>query len=341
MKQLTLGTTLLLALAAFARTDAPVAGPAPSTKPSETRPSDGRLEANIAVVQGTTIRFTVKNVSKEPLAIWSRACSWGHEVYFFEVVTENGSIIRLSEPPMDWDRNVPSTKELAPGEAFSLDFDLTRLNGWKPMQAAVTVRGIYESKNEFKGKADWPKLQNMWEGRLVTEPLRISFSSKPVTKDGLQVTLTLAKAAFAADEQPKFTVVFKNISDKPITLCDADFFWAWSIRFEDVARKGPWQLQLQEVARLKLAQQLRAQKADTIQPGKTLEVVVDLGGKDLLELEYVWQGEQDKPVAPVRKLAPGRYTLTLDIDLKAGGKQGTDYWTGQVTTDPVTFTISR
>jgi len=129
--------------------------------------------------------------------------------------------------------------------------------------------------------------------------LSSAVSSKPVEKDGLQVTVTLPKATFAADEQPKFTVQFKNVSDKPITLSEADFYWAWSIRFEDVTRKGPWKLELQDVGKLKLQQHLRAEKVDTLQPGKTLEVAVDLGEKGLA-FEYVWEGEQKGQVAPDR-----------------------------------------
>ena len=45
-----------------------------------------------------------------------------------------------------------------------------------PVQDAVTVRGICESRNEFKGKADWPELQNMWEGRLV--PLQRGYAGQ-------------------------------------------------------------------------------------------------------------------------------------------------------------------
>src|ERR1035437_7457849 len=71
-----------------------------------------------------------------------------------------------------------------------------------------------------------------------------ALSSKPAEKDGLQVTVMFPKATFAANEQPKFTVHFKNISDKPVALYDADWFWDWNIRFEDLAAKGPWQLQL-------------------------------------------------------------------------------------------------
>ena len=85
MKHATRCTMVVLAFAALGRTDAPVA---PSTKPAETRSSDGRLEASIALVGSTTapaqfrpgeavnVRFTVKNTSKEPLAIWRRNCSW-------------------------------------------------------------------------------------------------------------------------------------------------------------------------------------------------------------------------------------------------------------------------
>ena len=69
-----------------------------------------------------------------------------------------------------------ATGDVRPSEAFTLDFDLTKLEGWKPMQGALTARGIYTAKNEFRGKADWPKLQTIWEGKLVTEPVKITLS---------------------------------------------------------------------------------------------------------------------------------------------------------------------
>jgi len=164
--------------------------PATSTRPAGAHASDGRLEANIALVGGkgaparyeaneaVKVRFTVKNVSGAPLAIWARNCSWGHHVYFFEVVTESGSVVSLSEPPMTWEKNAPTPKDLAPGESFTVDLDLAKLAGWKPMPGKAWIRGVYQCKNEFKGQPDRPNLQAIWEGRLTTEPAETVFSHK-------------------------------------------------------------------------------------------------------------------------------------------------------------------
>jgi hypothetical protein len=159
----------------------------PASKSASQPAGDGRLEGGIGLLSdkdlyqsgdAVNVRFTVKNVSKGPLAIWSRDCSWGHEVYFFEIVTADGVKVSLQEPARQWLRNGRIPKELAPGETFSANFDLTKLEGWKPVAATIQIRGVYQARNEFKGDPDRPKLQTLWEGRLVTEPVKVTFPGK-------------------------------------------------------------------------------------------------------------------------------------------------------------------
>jgi hypothetical protein len=180
--------TAALGIACFAAAG-PASQPASqaASQPASAPAGAGRLEASIELIGNketyqrgdqVNVRFTVKNAGKAPLSIWSRGCSWGHEVYFFEIVSADGVKTSLQEPVTEWRRNVPSPKELAPGEAFSVDFDLAKLEGWKPAAATIQVRGVYQSKNEFKGKPGFPNLQNMWEGRLVTEPVKVTFAGK-------------------------------------------------------------------------------------------------------------------------------------------------------------------
>lgn len=169
------------------------------------KPSDGRLEARItttkkefALGDAVVVQFTVKNVGKEVLGLWSRSCSWGNEVYFFEVTDPAGRRWLLHEPTREWLRNVPAAKEVKPGEDFSVDLDLTKLavnpiplkdaknldpakaaqagNEWRAPLApgAYRIRGVYTAKNEFKGDPRWARLDHLWEGRLITEAAEIA-----------------------------------------------------------------------------------------------------------------------------------------------------------------------
>jgi len=170
------------------------------------------------------------------------------------------------------------------------------------------------------------------------------WSSKPVAKDGLQVSVTLFKATFAAAEPLKFTVQFTNVSQKPFALTDSDsalsdasWFWDWNIRFENPAGmggfKGPWQLRL-------LAKIERIQTSPRIcKPGETVAVDVDLG-KASNWFDFVWKGEQDQPFTSLKQLRPGKYRLTVEPNLKKGPvAQDVPFWIGTVKTEPVEFEI--
>lgn len=145
------------------------------------RPSDGRLEVSVigkseryGAGEPVVVAFDVKNVSAEPQFLWSRACSWGHEVYYFVITDANGHTTWLREPEQSWRRNVPSAKRLAPGETFSVDIDL---NKWlpKPLPAgSYTVRGMYRVANEFKGRPGNSDVGRIWVGKLAAKPIGIS-----------------------------------------------------------------------------------------------------------------------------------------------------------------------
>jgi len=184
-----------------------------------------------------------------------------------------------------------------------------------------------------------------WTGRITTDPLEFeiadkpaALSSKPVKKDGLQVTVTLPKATFATGEQPKFTVQFKNVSDKPFTLYDIDWFWSWSIRFDNLTNKGPWQLRLGA----KVERSQDSVRALVCKPGETVEMLVDLTSKDLFPFDFFWYGEQTKqPVPPLKQLEPGKYRLTVEVNLMEGpARKDEAFWTGQITTEPVEFVLA-
>lgn len=167
----------------------------------------------------------------------------------------------------------------------------------------------------------------------ATQP---GLSSKPAVKDGLSVTVTLPKAAFAADESLKFTVQFKNVSDATFSLLDAAYFFNWTIRFEDVKSGGPWRQQMGFKAK-------RPSVPETaLKPGEALDAPVELGGINV-PFNLVWEGIQDREIAPIDHLKPGRYRLLIEITLvggPVGDRTAHPHWTGTITTNPVEFEIS-
>ncbi len=169
----------------------------------------------------------------------------------------------------------------------------------------------------------------------VAPAAQSALPSKPVEKDGLQMAVTLPKATFAASEQPKFTVRFRNVSDKPITLYDEDWFWDWNIRFEDEARNGSWQPHL-------LVMVKRQPSLCTYKPGESAEVMVDFG-KEALLFEYQWKGAQEQPVKSLEQLHPGKYRLVIEMnrgDPLNRPARPAGCWAGRITTEPVEFRIA-
>lgn len=173
--------------------------------------------------------------------------------------------------------------------------------------------------------------------RPSATPPDTAVSSNAAIKDGLSVVVTLPKAGFAADEPLKFTVQFKNVGQKAFSLVDADYFWGWAMRLEDVSRGGPWGVH-------KLFKDEReVAKSRTLQPGESLDVPVELVGGDG-RCEFAWEGEQSKPVAALKQLKPGKYKLTIAVSLAespASREIIPAYWTGTITSEPVELEITE
>lgn len=179
---------LLLAAAASGATAAATtpAASAPASSPAAGAATDGRLSATISLAHKqfapglpVPIHFTVTNVSGKALSIWSRACSWGHEVHSFELTRPNGSTVTLSEPRGNWARNVPSAQELQPGDKASITLNLLLMAGGPLPAGEYTVRGVYQATNSFKGKPDWARLDGLWEGKVVTASAEFSIGTGP------------------------------------------------------------------------------------------------------------------------------------------------------------------
>lgn len=175
----------------------------------------------------------------------------------------------------------------------------------------------------------------------VAMPLRVKVgpegepkASTPAVKDGLEVVVKPAKAAFAEKEPIVFTVDFANTSGKSFMLFESGFFWDWKIRF------GDWQVvQLRDVKRAYPPSQV-------LEPGKSIRttVALDSAGGDF---HLIWKGDQLALPPPAKFLPAGKYPLVIDVKLVEDVRRERlmDYkfphWRGTITTNPVEITIAK
>jgi len=230
----------------------------------------------------------------------------------------------------------PASKELSRGWTMAIEFvyrTALRQQVELPDADSETVRDGFMICFKRKGSEGYIRV-------FVTDDYKkvklLGITSIPATKDGLQVTVLLPTASFAADEPVKFHVQFKNVSKKPFTLYDADYFWGWTMRFEDVKAGGPWRLED------RAKDQLRpVPVSKTLSGSNAWDVPVDHSGlKD--RGFFVWEGEQSSEIPDIDHLKPGKYRLTIVIALKAGEIEDlVTYWTGTITSNPIDFEIAE
>jgi hypothetical protein len=172
-----------------------------------------------------------------------------------------------------------------------------------------------------------------WAQAPATQP---AASPTPVVKDGLSIALTLPTATFAADEPLTFTVQFKNVSQKPLSLCDADHFWAWRIWFWDAHAGGTWQFH-----KLFFEDKKRVLSLTSLNPGQTLDVPVVLDSESK-QFEYKWDGAEADPLKILPRLSPGQYRLSIGIRFAANPARPapSPYWTGSISPRPVEFQVA-
>jgi hypothetical protein len=184
-------------------------------------------------------------------------------------------------------------------------------------------------------------------GRTWAESLvnKAALSSKPFEKDGLQVTVTLAKAIFASGEPLKFRVQFKNVSDMPFNLFNADAYHYrdWQIRFKRQGQKD-W--------RVFGFDQAKTPKPTVLlmEPGRVLTVPVELDGMELTGVARILSDNYQQQLAwsdgKLHPLQPGKYLLAVKMNLRDNPndpdrKPAVKDWSGgQITTEPVEFEIT-
>jgi len=163
-----------------------------------------------------------------------------------------------------------------------------------------------------------------------------AFASTPAEKDGLQVTMLGDKTVFARNEPIKFTVRFKNVSDKPLSLQDADDFRHWVIRLQEVSSKMPWRLQ-----GIASDQPEPAHQPGELRPGENVDVSTDWGSKPF-PFRYESELILNLPIPPVDSLRPGGYQLWLGINLKKNPEYASAHmaFQGDINVGPVEIEIS-
>ena len=182
-------------------------------------------------------------------------------------------------------------------------------------------------------------------GRTWAKPpvAEVALSSKPFAKDGLQVTVTLAKAIFASGAPLKFRVQFKNVSDMPFNMFNADgyHYRGWQIRFKRQGQKGWGVFGFDQLKTLKPTVLL-------LEPGRVLTVPLALDGMDLTAVARILSDNYQQQIewsdGKQHPLKPGKYLLAVKMHLRDNPndpKPAIRYWAGgQITTEPVEFEIA-
>lgn len=159
-------------------------------------------------------------------------------------------------------------------------------------------------------------------------------NSKPVVKDGLELTVTLARQVYARQENPLPTVTFKNVARTAFTLDDLEWVWNWAMFFENTTTKQRWQM----VCRLSDKEMDTAPTSVPVRlpPNGTLVVTVP----NHPSIHFMLNGDETEK--SVKHLPPGHYRLTVEIQQDAANKpdpSATPPWFGTLRSQPVELEI--
>jgi RNA polymerase sigma factor (sigma-70 family) len=164
-------------------------------------------------------------------------------------------------------------------------------------------------------------------------------AAEPAEKNGLAVTVTPTKAVFDRGEALSFDVTFKNVSEKTFLLNDPanDNSFGWRYDFEQPDAGKKWFAQLKGDPR---ADALRAPRPPAeLAPGKALTIRAVLS-----TTYYQFKLADDDKIVIAQTLAPGRYQVRMELGWatpnRADAKPKFPFWTGQMTTNPVSFAIA-
>jgi RNA polymerase sigma factor (sigma-70 family) len=173
-----------------------------------------------------------------------------------------------------------------------------------------------------------------WLGEIASAP--ISFEvvepTNAVENDGLSMAVTPTKRAFEADELPRFTIMYHNVSGHPLLLSDLDYTGTYQTSF--MTDDGGWTL------------------IPTFKDKRAIgeQILILAGAKKFVTLSYderykfSWRGEQAR--TPLAGLPPGTYRSTCRATIYRNpgfqqqlGEQLGRHWSGEIVTQPVEVVV--
>jgi hypothetical protein len=81
--------------------------------------------------EGDHFHVLVKNVSEQPLKLWTDRYSWGYGNLSFELIGDDGKATTIRKKPRGWDKNYPDWLELQPGETYVLNVNFAAADIWE------------------------------------------------------------------------------------------------------------------------------------------------------------------------------------------------------------------
>jgi hypothetical protein len=180
---------------------------------------------------------------------------------------------------------------------------------------------------------------------MTAPPNPLPKESKAVEKDGLSLAVRLAKTQWNADEPLEFTIVLKNVSDKPLLLWNAgdcrSYHIVVQLRSDD--RGSGW---TPEWPTPQTTAPAAGQKSQTLEPGQSLEAPVSLKGP-----RWQFAAKTKDPVNPIDRLTDDRelrgagwLTLAVTRDFQANpaakGNESGRYWQGRIASRELVFQVA-
>jgi ankyrin repeat protein len=154
--------------------------------------AQGRVPADLAITvvptgkqagapmidHGGKFHVAFKNLSKQPIRLWSEDCKEGYGTLSFRVDEGDGPALmcRATVPPWAWRNARPKMITIAPGETFRWDIELAEVFGGDPKWKGapepnggklITLTAVFDSN-----ATDPAQRGGVWTGRLSSEPLK-------------------------------------------------------------------------------------------------------------------------------------------------------------------------
>jgi hypothetical protein len=105
------------------------------------------VKVSLAVIEGydttkSPLRVIIENISDKPQGHFEEWNSWGYGNLTLEWTDASGKTGNVAKVPGSWDKNVPSTVILEPGEAIvrEISFDSKLWHGWPTIAYGTKLR---------------------------------------------------------------------------------------------------------------------------------------------------------------------------------------------------------